>query len=41
MSDQQNLEQYRSNLSLIKSMTGDKAEEQFYQLMEKAKNSFG
>lgn len=41
MSQEENLELLKSHLSLIRSMTGDKAEEEFYQLMEKAKTSFG
>lgn len=41
MSEEENLQLLKSHLSLIKSMTGDKAEQEFYQLMEKAKLNFG
>ena len=41
MTDAEHLETFRSNLNLIKLMTGDKAEEEFYNLMEKAKKTFG
>ena len=41
MSDEQQLATLKSNLTLIKSMQGDKAEDEFYALMEKAKKAFG
>ena len=41
MTEAESLESFRSNLSLIKLMKGDKAEEEFYNLMEKAKSQFG
>lgn len=41
MAEAEQLEELKSNLNLIKSMTGEKAEEEFYDLMEKAKKAFG
>ena len=41
MENSEQIETFKSNLNLIKLMSGDKAEEEFYNLMEKAKITFG